>query len=70
MFISQDSSETTERNLTQARLGRKENGLTYMNENPEVGLASGTQMAFSGSSRSPLICSFLYTEMDFLMCLG
>ena len=41
-----------------------------MNENPEVGLASGTQMPSLGSSHSPLICPCLYTEMDFLMCLG
>ena len=57
MFISQDSSEATERNLTQTSLGRKENGLIHVNGNPEVGLASGTQMASSGSSHSLLIYS-------------
>lgn len=57
MFISQDSSEATERNLTQTSLGRKENGLIHMNGNPEVGLALGTQMASSGSSHSLLIYS-------------
>ena len=70
VFMSQDSSEKTERNITQASLGRKENGLIHINENPEVGLASGIQMAFSGSSRSLLICSCLYTEMNFLLHLG
>lgn len=41
MFIGQDSSETTERNLTQTSLGRKEHRLSHTDGNPGVGLALG-----------------------------
>lgn len=52
MLTGQDSSEATERNLTQTSLGRQENRLSHTNGNPRMGLASGTQMAPLGSSHS------------------
>lgn len=62
MFIGQDSSEATERNLTQTSLGRQEHGLSHTDGNPGVGLASGTQLASLGSSHS------LFTSLLLPVC--